>query len=67
LKELRFKKDSGCILQVVEFNDGQVVAVWVTGAVHEVAIYKNLKEFLSVRTPERGYTKIYESDYGWFI
>jgi len=62
MRHLKFRKSSGCILQVVEFDDGKVVAVWVTGAVHEVAVYDNLTQFLSVRTKERGYEKIYDSN-----
>jgi hypothetical protein len=56
-----FQKSSGCILEAVEFDNGKVVATWLT-TVPEVAVYENLEQFLSVRTPERGYIKIYDSN-----
>ena len=61
MRILTFRKASGCILEVVEFSNGKVVACWQT-TVPEVATYDNLKQFLSVRTPERGFTKIYDSN-----
>lgn len=61
MKILKFKKNTGCILEVVEFDNGKVVSTWLT-KIPEVATYENLEQFLSVRTEERGYTKIFEEE-----
>lgn len=55
MKIYRVQKNSGCILEVVEFSNGLVTACWQTG-VPEVATYQNIEQFMKVRTPERGYT-----------
>lgn len=58
MRILKLRKSSGCILEVVEFDNGFVAACWQTEICPEVAVYQNLEQFLSVRTPERGYTII---------
>lgn len=60
IRILKFKKNTGCILEVIVFSNGKVTSCWQTG-VPEVAYYDNLELFLKVRTPERGYTKIFDS------
>ena len=60
MRILKFRKNSGCILEVVEFDNGKVTSCWQT-AVPEVATYDSLEQFLRMRTPERGYTKVYDS------
>jgi hypothetical protein len=57
MRILKFRKNSGCILEVIEFDNGFVVSCWQTH-VPEVAVYPNLTQFLSVRTKERGYELI---------
>ena len=49
------KKDTGCYLEVVEFSNGMTVSCWIT-PVPEVAVYTSMKQFMKVRTKERGYT-----------
>lgn len=61
MKILKFRKNSGCILEVVVFNNGFTVACWQT-KIPEVAVYQNLEQFLSVRTKERGYEKVFEKE-----
>lgn len=60
MRFLKLKKTSGCILEVVVFDNGMTVACWQT-KVPEVAVYKNLRQFLSVRTKERGYEIVWDS------
>ena len=51
------KKNTGCVLQAIVFDNGLTVSCWQT-AVPEVAVYQNVEQFLSVRTEGRGYTVI---------
>lgn len=57
MRVMKFRKNTGCILEVIVFDNGWTVSCWQT-SVPEVAIYERLDKFLSVRTPERGYEKI---------
>ena len=57
MRILKLRKSSGCILEVIEFDNSKVAACWQTD-VPEVAMYDNLDQFLRMRTPERGYTLI---------
>lgn len=59
MRILKLKKSSGCILEVIVFDNGKTVACWQT-KVPEIAIYESLEQFLSVRTKERGYEIIYD-------
>lgn len=61
MRLLKFRKNTGCIIQVVVFDNGLTVSAWQTG-IPEIAVYQNLKQFLSVRTKERGYEKIFEKE-----
>jgi hypothetical protein len=61
MRIIKLQKNSGCILEAVVFSNGKVCACWQT-PVPEVAIYESLSQFLSVRTPEKGYTIISEFD-----
>jgi len=54
MRVLILRKNTGCILEVIVFDNGFTVACWQTG-VPEVAVYQNLEQFLKVRTAERGY------------
>lgn len=54
MRILKLRKNSGCVLEVVVFDNGFTVACWQT-EVPEVAVYQNLNQFLKVRTKERGY------------
>ena len=56
---MKFRKDTGCIIDVVIFDNGLTVSAWQTD-IPEIAIYQNLNQFLSVRTKERGYKKIFD-------
>ena len=51
---MKLEKNSGCELEVIVFSNGITVACWQTD-VPEVAVYPAMEQFLSVRTPERGY------------
>lgn len=66
MRVLKFKKNSGCLLEVVEFDNGKVASCWQVKypeeGVPEVAVYDSLEQFLSVRTPERGYTLIEDKE-----
>jgi hypothetical protein len=57
---LKLKKTSGCVLEVVVFDNGFTVACWQT-KVPEIAVYQSLEQFLSVRTKERGYKIVFDS------
>lgn len=48
-------------MEVVVFSNGKCVACWQT-KVPEVAVYENLEQFLSVRTKERGYEKVFDGE-----
>lgn len=63
MRILKLRKNSGCILEAIEFDNGFVVSCWQTG-VPEVAVYGNLQLFLSVRTKERGYIIISDKKIG---
>jgi hypothetical protein len=54
------KKNTGCVLDAIVFDNGITVACWQTD-IPEVAVYQNVEQFLSVRTPERGYNIIMDS------
>jgi hypothetical protein len=54
MRVIKLRKNTGCILEVVVFDNGFVTSCWQT-AVPEVAVYQNIEQFLSVRTKERGY------------
>lgn len=54
MRALRFRKSSGCTLEVAVFSNGKVAACWQT-PVPEVAIYDSLDQFVSVRRPDAGY------------
>jgi len=53
MRVMKYKKDSGCSLEVIVFDNGKVAAP-------EVAIYDNIALFEKVRTPSRGYNKVSE-------
>ncbi len=61
MRILRFKKDTGCVIEAIVFGNGYTVACWQTG-IPEVAVYQNIEQFLNVRTEERGYRKIFDSE-----
>lgn len=62
MRQLILQKKTGCKLEVVVYSNGKVAACWVPPApVPEVAVYDNIEEFFKVRSPERGYTVIYDS------
>lgn len=54
MRALRFRKDSGCVLEVVQFGNGKVVACW-QAPVPEVAVYDSMDQFMAARSPDRGY------------
>jgi len=54
MRILKLRKNTGCLLEVIEFDNGFVVACWQT-TVPEIAIYQSIEQFLSVRTRDRGY------------
>jgi hypothetical protein len=59
MRLLRYRKSTGCILEVFVFSNGKVAASWTDHApVREVAVYDCLLDFQVVRTKERGYTLI---------
>lgn len=58
MKIFKFKKNTGCILEVIEFDNGFTVACWQTD-IPEVAVYQSIDQFMSVRTRERGYKMIF--------
>lgn len=60
LRILKLQKSTGCFLETVVFSNGKVCACWQT-TVPEVAIYENIEQFLSVRTSERGYKILSDS------
>ena len=62
MRILKLRKNSGCILEVIEFDNGFVAACWQTEICPEVAVYQNLQQFLNVRTLDRGYEKIYDKE-----
>lgn len=62
MRTLKLRKSTGCILEAVVFSNGKVVACWQTN-VPEVAVYENLEQFLSVRTKERGFEIIFDSEH----
>jgi hypothetical protein len=57
MRIMKLRKNTGCILEVVVFDNGFTVACWQTD-VPEVAVYQNLEQFFKVRTKERGYEVI---------
>lgn len=57
MRILKFKKNTGCIIEVIVFDNGLTVSSWQTD-IPEIAVYQNINQFLSVRTKERGYTKL---------
>lgn len=61
MRILKLRKNTGCILEAVEFDNGKVCACWQTN-VPEIACYDSLEQFLSVRTKERGYEIISDCD-----
>jgi len=61
MRIIKVKKNTGCILEVIVYSNGITVSCWQTG-VPEVAVYQNLELFMSVRTKERGYEVIYDSE-----
>lgn len=61
MRILKFRKNTGCIIQVVVFDNGLTVSSWQTD-IPEIAVYQNLNQFLRVRTKERGYEKIFDKE-----
>lgn len=59
MRTFRVQKNTGCILEVIEFSNGKIAACWQT-KIPEVAVYDSLEQFMSARTPERGYTILEE-------
>lgn len=59
MRTFRVQKNTGCILECIEFSNGKVVACWQT-ATPEIASYDNIEQFMRFRTPERGYTVLSE-------
>lgn len=57
MRILKFKKNTGCIIEVIVFDNGFTVSSWQTD-VPEIAVYQNLNQFLKIRTKQRGYEKI---------
>jgi len=55
VKIIKLKKDTGCELETIVFDNGITVSCWQTG-VPEVAVYQTEALFRSVRTKARGYS-----------
>lgn len=56
---LKLRKNTGCLLEAMVFDNGITVACWQTD-IPEVAVYPSFEQFLRVRTKSRGYEIIAE-------